>query len=304
MAGFSVSQAIGSGFRLIAREPRAVFVWWLAYLVFAAVMYGVMLLAAPELFAQYLELGRHAGEASPEQLSAIASSAGKLMVFLPLLLIAALAFAAVFVGAIYRGVLEPEERRMAYIRFGRQELSLGLSLLVWVVLSMAVYVATVLVASLAGGLLGVAVVAAGGGKVAVVLVTCVCILVAVLFTLWVSMRLGLALPISFAEARFVGFGGWQASKGQGGKMMLMALGLILLLIVLEAAILVAFLLVAGMVGSGLETALQAGQLGALLPFIIVWSLVMSVLGVAFYVILAAPLADIYRQLRDQGALSA
>lgn len=301
MAAISVGQAIGSGFRIIRREPKAVLTWWAAYLAFSVAMYGLILLGAPDLFSEYVSMSMSGGRASTEELTAITETMSHLWVFMPVFLVIGLAVMAVFLGAIYRAVLTPEDRRAAYLRFGRQELWLLLSMIVCGLVCLVIYVACIAATAMVVGILTTVLGAVSGGKIVGALLGIVLVIAAVLFVVWVVMRLALAFPISFEQARFVVFEGWRVSRGEGGRMLLVALGLLLVMIGLEVLVLIVSFAVGATMGPSVEAALAAGGGARLLPLLIAWAAVMSLVGVAFYVISAAPLADIWRQLKGEPA---
>lgn len=310
MAGFSATEAIGSGFRLIAREPKAVLAWIGLYLAVMAVQYAIMWAAMPDIIGYYQALGRGAleGGAEPDD-AEVLGMVSKMFAVMPFLLILGLAFLAVFLGAIYRAVLDPEDRRLAYLRFGRKELWLLLTMLAWFLLMTVVYIALMIPAALVGGLVaGLAAGQDGAPAMAVLPMTAV-ILVVWLVCLWLALRFSLALPMSFDEGRFRLFQSWAMTRGQSLKILGVGIALVLLVCVLQVLIVLVFgLAVVAVSGLGsLHQVLVAPPedlIARLFPWMIVLGVIGSALGVVAYVIMGAPIADIYRQLRASAAAGA
>ena len=203
------------------------------------------------------------------------------------------------VGAIYRAVLQPQDSRFGYLRLSRQELWLGLTILVFYILMILMVVAAVIplavVAAVAGGDNG----GAGGATTLVIMLLAVVACVAVV---WVMLRLSLAVPMSFAQSRFLPVESWSLTRGHAFKMFLVALALVVIVWLLE------LVLVGSFWGAIIGQALGGGSWQALLdmppaeiarrvgPLIAGLAIVGSVLGMAVYAIIVAPWASIYAQL--------
>lgn len=303
MATFSVGEAIGSGFRLIRHEPKTMLIWIAAYAALVVAQYGVMWSVMPDMLGYYQAMGRGMDGSEAGQAEALAL-ASRMMAFAPIMFLVGLVVIAVMQGAIFRAVLHPEDRRFAYLRFGRGELWLLLStLLVWIVI-VVVYVVLVLLAGVIGGVAGVALSAADPAAAAVPIV--VAILACVLLTLLVALRLSLALPMSHDQQRLVVFEGWRLTKGASLKLLLTGIALVAIVILVEVlifALLGIVLIVASGLGS-LQAAFEAPT-AELASRLVLWIPVIAVLfaafGVAMYTIMIAPLADIYRQLTASAA---
>lgn len=303
MATFSMGQAIGSGFRLIGRQPKTILIWIAAYVVFAAAFYGLMFAAMPELLGYYQEVGRSALQGvEPDEAQALAV-ASRMLAVAPVLVLLGLVGYAVMLGAICRAVLQPDERRFGYLRFGRRELWLLLTMVVWAIVICLIYMGVVLVASLVGGVLGGITSGVSGGPEAnpfSFLGPFFLVVVAgVLFMLWVMLRLSLALPMSHDQARFVLFESWRLTRGQSLKML--GVGLVLVLLAWLFELVVAAVAFGAMIGGagGFEAFVSApdGALAErLAPWIPVFALAAAVFGVLVFTVVATPIADIYRQL--------
>jgi hypothetical protein len=114
MRPLSVSEASSAGFRLLRREPRAVLAWM--FLWFATFSAAAWTVAASK-------------PVSAVRAPAPATLAGAVARFGPFGVIVVALFSVVWlvtVVAIYRAVLRPNERRWFYLRFGADEVRLGI----------------------------------------------------------------------------------------------------------------------------------------------------------------------------------
>lgn len=300
MATFSAGQAIGSGFRLIGREPKAVLVWIVAYALWAAAIYGLMFGAMPELLGYYQEMARAGAERSQPDPTQAMAMVSKMFAVMPIMLILALVGYSVMLGAIYRAVLHPQDRKFGYLRFGRGELWLMLTMLVWAILIGFIYILASVVVSVVAGVIGVAL--AGGAEDnpgAVVAPIFIGMGICWLFMIWVMLRLSLALPMSHDQQRFVIFDSWKVTRGQSLKMF--GVGVVLFILVLLIELVVFGLIAAvGLASVGGMEAFIGAQTDALARGMIVWlpvfAIIAAVFGVLMFTIMATPIADIYRQL--------
>ena len=132
MASFSVTESFGAGFRLIARNPGAILAWAVAYLVIGllpqlAVMGGM----APSMLDLF---GMAASQPQGPDIGEMIRLQSNMVVLQAVNYLCTIASQAVLTGAVLRAVLEPDNRRGFYLRFGRQELWLALVSLVFIVL--------------------------------------------------------------------------------------------------------------------------------------------------------------------------
>lgn len=304
MANFSASAAIGSGFRLIRRDPMALLWWAGAYLVLGVLPQVLVMGAAlPDFIALYQQIGRDAVlgvNTSPDPASMLAMQS-KMMALQPIMLASSLVSQTVLTGAIFRAVLTPEDRRGGYIRFSRQELWLGLAVAVlWVMMFLLVLAVFIPV-----GIMTVVMALRGdhappaawdGLAIAAVVIAGLCVIG------WVLLRLSLALPLSFATGRFLLFESWTLTQGHALKMFGVGLAVAVIVWLLE-------LLLAGLAIAGLAAAVAHGQgwmsllnedptqlLRRLMIWAPLWLVVGGVLGAAIYAVMIAPWAEIYREL--------
>ncbi len=131
MATFSVSDAVGSGFRLIGRRPFSVFFWGLAYLVLSlGPAIAVIAYMAPDMGAVFAEGFKHAHQegmaGAPFNPARFMGFQSKMMLFQPVMMLSSMVSVAVLTGAIFRAVLERRNSGFAYLRLGSQEFWLAL----------------------------------------------------------------------------------------------------------------------------------------------------------------------------------
>jgi hypothetical protein len=273
MGGFSAEKALGAGFLLIRRNPGAFFVW-------AGVYFVVGILPSGATWARLAPaMAAHQGD--PQAIAAAMSGVGPLA---PLLWILGFVLISVMYGAVYRAVLEPEDRRFFYLRLSMRELWLGLT-----ILALAVVFAL--------GIAVLAVVLTIVGRTAPWYVTIIAVLAAVVGVVWLLTRFSLASPMAFAERRFIFAESWSLTEGHALKLFGVALALVVILILIELVLIVPIAL-----GLGLSGALQRTQddpsaaMGLAGPWLAAGAVLLSLFGSLVYSILGAPWASIYQQL--------
>lgn len=240
---FSVVEVALTGFRFIRAHPRTVITW--AVVIFAvSLLAGIatVTLAGPEL-AQ-LRAMRDAQSTNPGQALAMM---GRLVPFFALMLVYALAFYAVWLAAVARAVLRPDESAFAYLRFGGDELRQGLLLLLLFLVALCAY-AVVVIGAIAVGV-GGALALRSAGPIAVGLLTIVIVVAAL--GAWIAFwtRLSLAWPLTFDSRQVNLFGSWGLTRGRfwklfGCYLLVMAIALLL------GTAMAATLLIAGGAGAG------------------------------------------------------
>lgn len=217
MATISMGPAISSGLQLITRRPWAVLAWGLAYVLIAVVPQFLMIGAfLPDLVTYYRDTiasasAGHAPAPSPDMIKMQAELA---RYQLPQILTGILGTAVVN-AAIYRAVLEPENKAFAYLRLGSQELWVGLvNIVFYVLIVLAVVATTVPVLILVG--VGAAAGAGTGWTEGLIVFLLACGAAATV--IWVALRLSLALPLSFSQRAFRLFESWDMTRGQGWRL--------------------------------------------------------------------------------------
>jgi hypothetical protein len=285
MAGFGGGKAVASGFRLIAREPLAVLAWAGVYLVL-----GILPQAA--IWPKMAQLMQTSGGELDERM--LAELNASMLAYQPVIWLCSILMYTLVYGAIYRAILEPDSRRYFYLRLGMQEL--------WMLLSSAVVlilgIIAIFIAAIPIGIVGAS---AGQGAGATGLTFLLACAVFLLF-FWLAMRFALAGVIAFAQRRFVLLESWRLTRGYGLKMMGAAFVLFCMVLGVELVFgLAAFLSLYPMLNGGeaaLTKALSDPEtlVRRWAPWLVVLCLLGSIVVAAFYAVLAAPWASIYRDL--------
>lgn len=253
MATFSVSAALGSGFRLIVRRPVSLLAWGLAFHILVGV--PVILLftwAAPDFFNLFHSAMDRAAQdpEHPFNPALMMPLQGKLMLLQPLLMLVTMLAGAILTGAVFRAVLEPRNRGFFGLRLGAQELWLALLGVVFAILMVLVMLAIALVCGILGVALSAALAAAHASQVWTGVAWIVVCAIGVVVMLWVLLRLSMAFPMTFAEREFRLFESWRLTKGHTWSLFFLAL---LLFIVLALIVVVIDLALVATVFGGLHS---------------------------------------------------
>ncbi|MDX9996890.1 MAG: hypothetical protein WCY15_02555 [Phenylobacterium sp.] len=291
MAELSIGQAAGAGLRLIRREPLAVLGWAGLFLVLTA----AMLLMLGGLVAQTAAL---AGQAEPDPADLVGMQL-QMMGLQPLFTLGGLAVQTVVMAAVFRAVLQPEERRFAYLRFSAQELWLGLvTLTISFGLGFAIALAVFPLAGMTafmGFMLQQAMDAWG-----FVLVGGLAFVVLFVGVVWLMLRLSMAYPMSFAERTFRLFESWTLTRGHVAPLFLIFLLAMLLALAIQLLFLaIGVTAILASLGASWQAALASDPLllfrsaGSLIA---VFAVLYSLAAALTAAIVMAPLADAYRQL--------
>lgn len=294
MAEISVAQAAGAGLRLIRREPKAVLGWAGLYLAVTGALVALMGVT----FANFFAVLGQADGSEPEIADMVALQM-QMMALQPLFMVGVFALQTVMMGAVFRAVLQPEERRWAYLRLSSQELWL---FLVYIVLSFGIGIAaSILLFPLAGiaGVVGFAF-RDSLGPWAMALVAVPGLLALVAAVIWLMLRLCLAYPMSFADRNFRVFESWAMTRGHAGRLFLVFLLAVLIALAVQ---LVGFAVCAGVLLAVIGPDWQALTAGDPLllfrtigPLMVLFVIIGSVLSAVMAAITTAPLAEAYRQL--------
>jgi hypothetical protein len=303
MADFSFAQAIGAGFKILARRPLVVLVWAVAYLVLVAgPSFALLAWVLPQMITAFREAAQHTVHGvTPVPAKAMALRSN-LFAVQPLLWLLQIAVHAVLMGAVFRAVLTPEQSRWSYLRLSRQELWLGLTNLVFTVIA-AIMILTLFIPLGIG--LGLGMTAAQHGQSpgpASLPLLWIITVVGVAVIVWVLLRLCLAMPMAFATGRFALYESWALTRGHVLKIFAVVLVLAVIIWIFEFATLGAggsYLARQLLGGSGAPSTLQ-GSLSDILhhlaPAFVGLIALASVIGMIVYTVIVAPLASIYQQL--------
>lgn len=291
MRSFSWSRAFGAGFTLIGREPAAVLWWALAYFVLALLPQFAI---AGAMWPMLGEVMRRAAEGGQPDTDTLMAMQANMPLFQLVSILSSLLSTTVLLSAIYRAVLQPEDRRFGYLRLGSQELWVGITI---VVLYVALILAIIVIA-IPGAILGF-VLSRSAGEWSVVLVA----LAACALLFWLMLRFSLATVVAFAERRFDIGASWTLTAGQAWKLFLVMLVIMLLVLVAELILVGVGIVAVG--GMAAATGLMEGMtdpgrvLARLWPVILVGTVVTSLLGAAVLAIFVAPFAEVYKALTEE-----
>jgi hypothetical protein len=290
---FPATDCAFEGFRLTRRAPLAVLSWAAAYAVFIGLMF---LLVGPH-FVTVLSVitemqAQGQTEPSPEDVERLAQAYGVIIGWaMPL----GLLFSAVISTAIARSVIRPEDRKFGYLRVGKDELRvLGASLLVSLIMFAVTFV----------GFMIVTVATAGAMALPALWLAVVLLSLAIIgLLIWLSVRLSLVVPSTFAEGRIM----LKPAFAMTGKKVFWPLlgmaiiaGIMAMLVgLLGSAVAAPLSLMVG--GSEQVVAMQGASVPSLLsalgPMLAVSVVVQAVLSAAQIVIMYAPFSAAYLQLK-------
>lgn len=268
------------------RHPVVVLCWAL----FSLVMLPLLGLLAKLVLSeqQRLDMAQRQSSADPRDILDMVSQLGGVMV---LLIMLALVLGAILSAAIMRSVLHPEERRLAYLRLGREELRL-------LVVSLITWAAALMVTIIPGGVvaLGAALL---GGTPAAGWFTFLGGLTVLGLSTWVAVRLSMLAPHAFIVGHIDPRAAWLLTHGQFWRL------LATIIIVIVMCVLVSILgttlstIVGAVIAGGLEDPI-AGGAAASHPRLILALLANLLLAPIFLtlqaVIVTAAPAAAYRQL--------
>jgi hypothetical protein len=288
---FSATEAAFEGFRVIRRNPQAVAIWGLLYLLLIGAVVGVFVAGLAPVVR--LETPDPAG---------IGAVLNRLWPILLLSVAVMLAASVVFNAAILRAVLEPEEGRGAFIRLGPAELRLLSAHLVL----MAIWLAFLVVC------IGATIVLARAlPEVWSWLLILLLLLGATGLTIFAAVRLSLVLPISFAEGGLPIGRSWDMTRSHFWPLLgAFALAFVFSIGVSTVAYALGTTLMMVVGGVGLFTQMQSegGDFSPFSPMFIVGGLLYLMIQLAAAVVqtvlMIAPAAHAYRQLSAPPAAGA
>lgn len=307
VAAFSIGEAVKSGFQIIRDHPAAILMWSLAYFVIVLLPQGAMIAAIwPDIVRAGEEAARSAGPDGPtsEEIEAALGMQGEMMLMQLVQIVTGILWMVLFYGAVYRVVLEPQNRAHWYMRLGDQELWLGVVSIV----AFVIFFMVIMAAMIPAVIFGVAFTTMGGRMTASGWIVGG-LLVAACFVafFWAAIRLSLAYPMSFAERKFRLFESWALTRGHAWRMFLTVLAVIGLVLLLELLLFVlliaAILVIAGILAVDPQGALArfiedplAAPPALLVGIVLAISVIASILMTALYTIIVAPAAVIYQRL--------
>lgn len=289
---FSATDAAFEGFRIMRRDPVAMGLWALAYLIFFGLVFAVFGGSIAKIAAVSADM-QTGGEPTLQDFEALglgyavmASVVGPLSLLL----------SAVLSAAVVRAVLAPEQKGLGYMRLGADELRV---VVVSVVMVILIFLAAVVAFGAVGLLAGFT--ATSGLNILWLLVVLLG-LAAVAFVVWLSLRLSLAVPITVSEHRISIFDSFAMTKGRSLPllgMMIIACIMAMLLSAVSSILAMPLTFAAGGLDSlvALEGEPTLTVLQAAGPAIAVWVVLNAVFSALQMVVLSAPFAAAYRDLK-------
>ena len=288
---FSATDCAFEGFRLTRRAPVAVLAWAAAYAVFFGALF---LLVGPHFVTILSLLTQMQGQTEPsiEDMQPLMQAYGVIVAWAAPL---GLLFSAVISTAIARSVIRPEDRKFGYMRLGKDELRvLGASLIVALIMFAVTFV----------GFMAVGMVAAAATAVPALWLAVVLLCLAVVaLAAWLSVRLSLVVPATFAEGRIA----VKPAFAMTGKkvfwpllgMAVIAWVMAMLVGLLGSAVAAPLSLMVGGAERlvGMEGASVPSLLSALGPMLAVSLVVNAVMTAAQVVIMYAPFSAAYLHLK-------
>lgn len=301
MASIDIGKTAFAGFALVGRKPLAVLGWALFILVLGILPVVGLMAAMGPAFADLIALAKAGGEPTQAQMMPLVTA---WYAANPILLVLSLLTRIMLAGAVFRAVLEPKNSGWAYLRLGMGEVMLGL-----VVICMGILLGVGAMAWV-GVSAGIGIALWQASHAATIGFCIISGVILAVVMIWLSLRLSLAAPMSFAERNFRLFESWKLTRGNAVNLLLVAILMVLIIMVLEA-------IVAALVMSVMFAVTGAGGLHhmdghameaffrqppdvlirKLGPWVVAGGLVASLIGAAFMAIVTAPWADAYRQLR-------
>ncbi len=293
---FSATDAAFEGFRVVRRQPMALVFWALFYALMMAAALALVGGSLVGLMSMAEEL-ESSGATSPEDFMPIlASYATILAVVLPLSLVAS----AMIYAAVSRAVLRPAESAYGYLRLGMDEVRV-------LVVSLVLFIAFMVLASVLFGIVGVvAGIAVATETQALWLVVVLLVLAACALIIWLAVRLSLAIPITMAQRRIAIFDSFGVTKGRFWPLLGMALLAAVMSIVVSLlgslAAMPIQLATGGLQGlaeledESLQVILQTAW-----PAIAAWIVINAIMSALQVAVLYAPFSAAYRDIK--GGLS-
>lgn len=201
---FSASDAAFEGFRIVREKPLSLIGWALAYLVMVAALIGAIYgILGPDFIAA-LEADSEAATTPQEALALLSRVGMLLLAVVPIALIGS----AILMTAVFRAVIRPEERGLAYMQLGGDEFR---QLAVLFVLVIVIFV---VIAGLGLGI-GLAIAAAAAVNEGLgALVGILGAIGALCAYIFILVRLSMAAPMTFADKKIRIFESWSFTKGK------------------------------------------------------------------------------------------
>lgn len=261
----SATEAAFEGFRVTRQNPTAVLLWavfWLVGLIVGA------LIAAPMILPHMSALEAAKGDINALSSEALQALALAMAGFLPPLILVQ----ALVAPAVYRAVLQPEDRRFGFLRLGKTEARMLGVLVVLAVIQIGLNIGADLATRGAGAV---------GGLGAAAIVN----LVTFALTVWIAARLSLIAPLTMTRSGLPILEGWKRS----GPIVWPLIGVVFLSLAMS--------LLVGLLLALIGWPLSAASSGAGAGFAALLMMMLMGLGFALITVLIwSPFAAIVKQL--------
>lgn len=289
MTAFSATDAALEGFRITRERPRVVLVW-AVFSFLVSICSAIYLISIGQEARAVLDA--RVAEQAPDL-----QAFGAAMADLAPMMVMGLLVQCVMAAAVYRILLRPEDRGLAYLKVGMDELRLAALTFIYVLLASLMLAVVVLAAGV------IAALASFAGQGAAILVAAASELFFLGLLFYVAVRLSLAPAITFAEQRIAIFDSWRLTHGQfwrlTGAYFLAICGImvIALLVVTIFSALVAVAVGGDLQAVGKMFAPDQTSLATYFsPVMIIYLLVAGWLSALYYAVVIAPAAVAYREL--------
>lgn len=288
---FSASDAAFEGFRIVRRTPLAVVGWTLLHLAVFGLTFALVGRVMIDL-TQQAEAIRGVSEPSMEQLAPLLQ--GYALVFGvagPLSVLAS----TMLTTAIVRTVLEPDQKRLGFMRLGMDEVRVfGVYLIQFILLGIY-YVAVMAICIMIGAM------AKASGQPWLFIPCFLLAIAGVIGLVWIAVKLSLTAPIIVAEKRFALFDSFKLTKGHFWPL----LGMAILAGVMAIVIAILGMVIALPFQSGLAGPIAQIEEGAALlplltqhaPFFIGWAVVNALISALQLAVVYAPFSAAYRDIK-------
>lgn len=292
-----------AGIEIIKKNPLAVLVWGLVYLVVSVVSSVLMVaVAGPALMA--LQNYQSAPDADPMAVF------GHLSALVPVYIVAGvlgLIASAIVQCAVFRSQLQPEAGGLASLKLGGDEFRQILVGILWALAFVLFYIVFGIALAI---LIGIISMVGQFSEILAGILIFVLVVGSIVTFLYIVSRWSLVMVQSFAEKKINIFGSFKLTQGQGWKLLggYLLLGLVMIVIMIIVYSLV-FALVVGTSGGWMQAITQMSRpdmssVAALMtPVFFAQTIVSSLLMGGFYALIYGASAAAYSALSDKGTRS-